>query len=79
MDRPMRLEFPGGLYHVMARGNERRTILESAEDCTLFLDVLAHVQSRYRWLLHAYCLMPSHYHLLVETPEGNLVSPPDVN
>lgn len=65
MARPLRLQFPGGIYHVTARGNDDA-------DCSLFLIVLASVVLRYRVRCHAYCLMGNHYHLLLETPEGNL-------
>ena len=72
MARPLRPNFPGGLYHVTARGNDRRTIFEDDADCSSFLIVLASVVSRYRVSCHAYCLMGNHYHLLFQTPEGNL-------
>ncbi len=72
MSRPLRIEFPGALYHVTARGNARRDIVEDDDDRRCFVDLLAEtVQSR-RWRLYAYCLMDNHYHLLVETPEPNL-------
>ena len=72
MARPLRLHFPGGIYHVTARGNDRQTIFPDDADCSLFLIVLASVVVRYRVRCHAYCLMGNHYHLLLETPEGNL-------
>lgn len=72
MARPLRPLFPGGIYHVTARGNDRQTIFEDDADCSLFLVVLASVVSRYRVRCHAYCLMGNHYHLLLQTPEGNL-------
>ena len=72
MSRPLRIEYPGALYHVTARGNARRDIVEDDGDRQCFVDLLAEtVQSR-RWRLYAYCLMDNHYHLLVETPEPNL-------
>jgi putative transposase len=72
MARPLRVEFPGGIYHVTARGNGRQPIFEDDADRGRFLTVLASVVGRYHVLCHAYCLMGNHYHLLVETPEGNL-------
>jgi REP element-mobilizing transposase RayT len=72
MARPLRLQFPGGIYHVTARGNDRRAIFADDADCSPFLIVLASVVVRYRVRCHAYCLMGNHYHLLLETPEGNL-------
>ena len=72
MSRPLRLQLPGGVYHVTARGNDRRPIFEDDDDCARFLIVLASTVARYRVLCHAYCLMGNHYHLLVQTPEANL-------
>ncbi|MGK2906596.1 MAG: REP-associated tyrosine transposase [Desulfuromonadales bacterium] len=72
MARPLRIEFPGAVYHVTSRGNARADIFEDDTDRTLFLTILALVVDRYNWLCHAYCLMGNHYHLLIETPEGNL-------
>ena len=72
MARPLRLQFPGGIYHVTARGNDRQAIFEDDADCSVFLIVLASVVARYRVRCHAYCLMGNHYHLLLETPAGNL-------
>ncbi|AGA91298.1 transposase [Thioflavicoccus mobilis 8321] len=74
MARPLRLEFAGALYHVTARGNERRSIFlgDEDEDRAAFLDVLAATCDRFNWICHAYCLMTNHYHLLVETPDANL-------
>ena len=72
MARPLRIEFPGALYHVTARGNARQNIFLDDEDRQQFLAVLRRVVSRFHLLLHAYCLMDNHFHLVVETPEGNL-------
>jgi REP element-mobilizing transposase RayT len=72
MSRPLRLQLPGGIYHVTARGNSRRPIFEDDDDCARFLVVLASTVARYRLLCHAYCLMGNHYHLLVQTLEANL-------
>lgn len=72
MARPLRIEFPGALYHVTARGNARQVIFWDDEDREQFLTVLGRVVSRFHLILHAYCLMDNHFHLVVETPEGNL-------
>lgn len=72
MARPLRIEFPGALYHVTSRGNRQETIFEDDEDREVFLGVLAEVVSRFNWLCHAYCLMGNHYHLVIETPDGKL-------
>lgn len=72
MARPLRIEFPGALYHVTSRGNARDPIFFTDADRRSFLHILGEVVQRYRWVCHAYCLMTNHYHLLVETPEANL-------
>ncbi|MCF6209076.1 MAG: transposase [Gammaproteobacteria bacterium] len=72
MARPLRIEFPGALYHVTSRGDRQEAIFEDDEDRLVFLHTLAEVVGRFNWLCHAYCLMTNHYHLLVETPDGNL-------
>ena len=72
MARPLRLEFPGALYHVTARGNGRQPIFMDDADRERFLTALASAVARYHLLCHAYCLMGNHYHALLETPEGNL-------
>jgi putative transposase len=72
MARPLRIEFAGALYHVTSRGDRREPIFEDDEDRRLFLGTLAETVGRFDWLCHAYCLMTNHYHLVVETPHGNL-------
>jgi putative transposase len=72
MSRPLRIEFPGAVYHVTGRGNARQRIYRSDADREAFLATLAHVVDRYGWRCHAYCLMDNHYHLLIETPKANL-------
>jgi len=72
MARPLRIEFPGALYHITSRGNARQDIFLHEKDYRTFLEVLCEVVEDFKWILHAYCLMPNHYHLLVETPEANL-------
>jgi len=72
MARPLRIEFAGALYHLTARGDRREAIYEDDGDRERFLDVLAEVVDRYNWVCYAFCLMTNHYHLVVETIEGNL-------
>jgi len=72
MSRPLRVEYPGAVYHVMARGNERRKTFRDDADRRQFLAVLEQVVAEQGLRVHGYCLMPNHYHLLVETPRGNL-------
>ena len=72
MARPLRIEYDGAVYHVTSRGNERKNIFKDDEDRLLFLDILKKVNERHNWLCHAYCLMNNHYHLVIETPDGNL-------
>ena len=74
MARPMRIEYPGAVYHVTGRGNARQDIYLCDEDRSGFLDILQQVNKRYNWICHAFCLMDNHYHLLIETPDGNLSS-----
>jgi putative transposase len=72
MSRPLRLEFAGALYHVTSRGDGREDIFLGDEDRIAWLDVWGAACKRFNWVCHAYCLMTNHYHLLIETPEGNL-------
>ncbi len=72
MARPLRIEFPGAVYHVTSRGNERKAIFRNDQDRKMFLNTVEQVTDQYNWVCHAYCLMENHYHLLVETPDGNL-------
>lgn len=72
MARPLRLEFSGALYHVTSRGDRREDIYLDDDDRQSFLDLIGKVCERFNWVIHAYCLMGNHYHLLVETPDGNL-------
>jgi len=72
MSRPLRIEYPGAVYHVTSRGNEKKPVFKDDTDRENFLNIVQHVNKRYNWLCHAYCLMTNHYHLLIETPDGNL-------
>lgn len=72
MARPLRIEYAGALYHVIARGNNRADIFLDASDRHAFLDNLGRVCDRFQWRIWAWCLMNNHFHLLVETLEPNL-------
>ncbi len=72
MARPLRIEFPGAFYHVTSRGNERKAVFGNSKDREKFLSYLESAHDRYGALIHVYCLMGNHYHLLLETPRGNL-------
>lgn len=72
MARSLRIEYPGAVYHVFARGRGRREIFRDDEDRRCFLVTLAEAIEGHDLRLHGYCLMPDHYHLLLETPHGNL-------
>ncbi len=73
MARSIRINFAGAFYHVMARGNRREAIYHDESDRKFFLQVLAETCAKTGWHIHAWVLMTNHYHLLVETPEPNLV------
>lgn len=72
MSRPIRIEFPGALYHVTSRGDRREAIYEDDTERERFLELLGQVVTDFNWLCHAYCLMTNHYHLVIETPDGKL-------
>jgi putative transposase len=72
MSRPLRLELAGGLYHVTSRGDGREDIYLSDADRQVWLEVLGQVCERFNWVCHAWCQMTNHYHIVIETPEGNL-------
>lgn len=72
MTRPLRIEFPGALYHVESRGHRNEPIYEDDTDRETFLEILAEAVERFSWRCYAYCLMTNHYHLLIETPQANL-------
>lgn len=67
-----RLQIAGGLYHLGTRGVRRTAIYRNPGDYALFSTILGRVVERYEWRCHTFCLMPNHYHLLVETPAPNL-------
>ena len=72
MARPLRLEFAGALYHVTSRGDRREAVYLDDGDRQEWLEVLATVCHRFSWVVHAYCQMTNHDHVLVETRDGNL-------
>ena len=72
MPRAPRLQIPGGMYHLGCRGVRREAIYGGAGDYELFEGIFKRVVERFEWRCHTYCLMPNHYHLLVETPAPNL-------
>jgi putative transposase len=71
MARALRINIAGGWYHILNRGIERRKIFTTAEDYRHFLELVGQLPERYRVTMHGYVLLPNHYHLLMETPEGN--------
>jgi REP element-mobilizing transposase RayT len=72
MSRPLRLELAGGLYHVTSRGDRREDIYFNDGDRLAWLETLSQVCTRFNWRCHAWCQMTNHYHVVVETAEGNL-------
>jgi putative transposase len=72
MARPLRVEFAGAVYHVMARGNERRNIFRDDKDRQRLYDTLAEAVQQFGLRLHAFCFMANHYHLVLGTPQANL-------
>ena len=74
MARKLRIEYPGAVYHVMNRGDRRAAIFRVAADYVLFLQTLTEACAKAGWQVHAYCLMPNHFHLVLETPRPTLVA-----
>lgn len=74
MPRKPRIEYPGAIYHVMSRGNRQEPIYLDDRDCGTFIDTLGEACTKTGWQVHAFVLMGNHYHLLLETPEANLVA-----
>lgn len=74
MPRKLRVEYPGAIYHVMNRGDRREPIFGDEADYRCFLATLGEACNKTSWQVLAYCLMPNHFHLVVETPQGNLVA-----
>ena len=74
MARKLRVEYPGAVYHVMNRGDRREPIFRDDEDRQRFISTLGEACAKTGWHVHALCLMPNHFHLVVETPRANLVA-----
>jgi putative transposase len=72
MSRPLRISYPGAFYHITSRGNEQKAVFKSKRDREKFLEYLESANQRYDAVIHAYCLMDNHYHILLETVSGNL-------
>jgi REP element-mobilizing transposase RayT len=74
MARRLRVEFPGAIYHLINRGDRRENIFRDDADREKFLETLGETCAKTDWQVHAYCLMRNHFHLVVETPQPNLVA-----
>ena len=74
MPRPLRIQYPGAIYHLMNRGDRREAIFHDDQDRRLFLTTLGETCEKTGWQLHAWCLMGNHFHLVAETPQPNLVA-----
>ena len=74
MARQLRIEYAGAIYHVMSRGDRREAIFRDDEDRRRFLTTLGEACGKTGWQVLALCLMPNHFHLVVETPQANLVA-----
>lgn len=74
MARPIRFQYPGAIYHVMARGDGGKNVFETDADRKAFVHRLGQVSGSHGWRVHAWVLMGNHFHLLLETPQANLVS-----
>ena len=72
MTRPLRLEFAGAFYHVTSRGDRREDIFLNDDDRRVWLEVLGTTCLRFNWVVYAFCQMTNHYHLLLDTVDGNL-------
>src|SRR6266853_4762428 len=74
MPRKLRIQYPGALYHVMNRGDRREKIFADDKDREKFLETLGQACQKTGWQVHGYCLMSNHFHLVIETPQPNLVA-----
>jgi REP element-mobilizing transposase RayT len=74
MARKLRIQYPGAVYHVMNRGDRREAIFKDDQDYQCFLRTMGEACQKAQWQAHAYCLMPNHFHLVVETPRPTLVA-----
>jgi putative transposase len=69
----LRIEYPGAVYHIINRGNEREEIFVDDEDRLKLLDMLSDYHERFGILVHCYALLDNHYHIVIETLQGNLL------
>ena len=74
MAPPLRVEYEDAIYHVMSRGDHSETIYRDSQDAELFLETLDQTCVKADWQIHAYCLMGNHFHLVLETPNANLIA-----
>ncbi len=74
MPRHLRVEFPGAIYHVLNRGDRREPIFKDDQDRRCFISTLGESCGKTEWQVHAVCLMPNHFHLVLETPQANLAA-----
>ncbi len=72
MSRPLRIDYPGAWHHVMNRSRKGTILYHDEEDFLLFLSLVRETSAMYHMNVSSYCLMSNHYHLLVQTEEGNL-------
>ena len=73
MARPLRIQYPNAMYHIISRGIGRMTIFHNEKDFSKFIQFMERVIEKHNWICHAYCLMGTHYHILLETPDANMV------
>src|SRR3954470_7397076 len=71
--RKPRVQYAGAIYHIMNRGNGKAAVFRNGQDHLSFLKTLGEACAKTGWQIHAYCLMKTHFHLVVETPRANLV------
>jgi putative transposase len=74
MPRQLRIEYPGAIYHVINRGDRREPIFRDDYDRRRFIETLGEACAKTDWQVHAFCLMPNHFHLVIETPGANLAA-----
>ena len=74
MARKVRVQYAGAIYHLMSRGDQRAAVFKDGQDRQVFLDTLAQACEKTGWQVHAWCLMDNHFHLVIETPQPNLVA-----
>ena len=72
MARALRIQYPGALYHITNRGNEQKAVFKDDVDRNEFLKILSRSIDTYGIILHSFVLMDNHWHILAQTPLGNL-------